>query len=263
MNIDWNLLIACFSAIAASTASLATFLGWKENRELRRAQTDPFIDVKLECVDHHIHFLRLKITNIGKGSAFNVRIKLSPHFSLDKDSKKTSTEIINIFNKSRFMEKGINYLSTFDFKNTNYISLLGGTHGVNIDNFLRVIIIAKVEFYDVNNKKFFREFEIDASEMQGTYKLGKTLEEAIPKALDGIHKSLGSISKNIASQTKFLNKDSSSEKTHWNYHELKQTLKYMEHIKHRNRELGIETDEDLFKKIERRLSIHEIRKQNK
>lgn len=263
MNIDWNMLIASFSAIAASAASIATFLGWKENRELRKAQTDPFIEVKLECVDHYIHFLRLKITNIGKGSAFNVRVKLSPHLALDKKSKEITNRVIDIFNKPRFMTNDINYLSTLDFKNTTYLNLLNGSHGINVEDFFRVLIVAKVEFIDANNKQFFRNFEIDASEMQGNYKLGKYFEEDVPKALEGIQKSLESINKNIAKQTIFLDKKLKSEETHWNEYELKQKLNYMEYVNQRNKELGIVHDEYIFKKIERRETIHDLRKQNK
>lgn len=69
-------MIASFSAIAASAASIATFLGWKENRELRKVQTEPLIDIKLEPVEYRIHFLRLKITNVGKGGAHNVKNKI-------------------------------------------------------------------------------------------------------------------------------------------------------------------------------------------
>ena len=47
MQIDPGILIASFSVIVASGATLATFLGWIENRKLRKAQTEPFVDIKL------------------------------------------------------------------------------------------------------------------------------------------------------------------------------------------------------------------------
>jgi hypothetical protein len=47
MQIDPSILIASFSVIVASGATLATFLGWIENRKLRKAQTEPFVDIKL------------------------------------------------------------------------------------------------------------------------------------------------------------------------------------------------------------------------
>lgn len=95
------------------------------------------------------------------------------------------------------------------------------------------------------------------------YKLGESFEEALPKALAGIQKSLESMSKNINRQTAFLDKKSKAEETHWNEYELKQKLNYMSYVKRRNKELNIDQDAYLFKKIERRLSIHEVRRKNK
>lgn len=264
MNIDWNLIIASFSAIAASAASIATFLGWKENRELRKAQTDPFIEIKLETVDQHIKLLRLKITNTGKGGAFNTQVTLKPHSSLNQADHTITEKIIGVFNDARFMNYGINYLASYDSRNTQYLNFYRGySDGVDIEDFFKAVINARVEFYDLNGKKFVREYEIDASEMQGIYKLGKTFEEAVPKSLEGIQKSVENISKNINRQTSFLDKKSKSEETHWNEYELKQKLNYIKHVKRRKKELDIDHDEYILKKIERRLSIHELRKQNK
>lgn len=263
MNIDWNLLIASFSAVAASVASIATFLGWKENRELRKAQTDPFVDIKLESVEHHLCFIRLKITNIGKGGAFDLKIKLEPYLELSKEQRHKANLVINVFNDRNFMTNGLNYLAPLDHKNTSYLNLYGyDKEIITSEEFFSLKWIATLNYKDFRGKLFKREFLIDASEFD-EYRVGKAFQEAVPKALEGIQKSIENINKNITSQTTLLDKKSKSEETHWNEYELKQKLKYMDHVKRRNKELGIERDEYIFKKIERKLSIHEVRKRNK
>lgn len=91
-------------------------------------------------------------------------------------------------------------------------------------------------------------YKIDTSELK-IYKLGESFEEALPKALAGIQKSLESMSKNINRQTAFLDKKSKAEETHWNEYELKQKLNYMSYVKRRNKELDIDQDAYLFKKM--------------
>ena len=263
MNLDWNLLIASFSAIAASAASIATFLGWKENRELRKAQTEPLIDIKLEPIEYRIHFLRLKITNVGKGGAHNVKIKLFPESSLEASFLITAQKAIEVFMQRDFMINGINYLASNDFKYTDYLSFTGlNPDELDSEYFFNLIFNAEITYKDLKGNKYKNIYKIDTSELK-IYKLGKAFEEAVPKSLEKIQNSLESINKNMTKQTTFLDQKLKAQETHWNEYELKQKLHYMNHIKRRNKELKIDHDEYLFKKIERKLSIHELRKQNK
>ena len=260
---DWNLLIASFSVIAASVASISTFLGWRENRELRKAQTDPFVDIKLETVDHYLSLIRLKITNIGKGGAFDLVIHLAPYSELKVQQKDKANLVIDVFKNRNFMINGINYLAPLDHKNTSYLNLYGHDKEIlTCEEFFDLKWTAVLNYKDFKGKLFKREFLIDASEFD-EYRIGKVFQESVPKALEGIEKSLNIISKSITKQTTFLDKKSKSEEIQWNEYELKQKLNHLNFIKKRNESLGIYNDKYLLKKIERRLSIHELRKKNK
>lgn len=264
MNIDWNLLIASFSAIAASVASIATFLGWKENRELRKAQTDPFIDVKLETVDYHISLFRLKITNTGKGGAFDLKVSLRPQTSLNHESIQITQRIIDIFNDSKFMIEGINYLAPLDYKNTRYLNFYGGEEkNITVDDFFSTILIARVEFNDLNGKSFSREYEIDVSELGDTYKLGKTFEESVPQSLEKMQKDIHDINQNLKKHYLSLERKSSEEKNEWTEIELERQLRLMKFKRERDEQLGRINKVHNYKKLIKKPSIHQIRKQNK
>ena len=263
MNIDWNMLIAGFSAIAASAASIATFLGWKENRELRKAQTDPFVDVKLETVNHYLSFLRLKIMNIGKGGAFKLKITLKPHASLGEELHHIAQKVISVFNDLDYMNNGVNYLAPEDSKYTRYIHLASLSKlGIFIEDFFKLILIAEVQYYDLNKKFFKREYVIDTSEYN-IYKLGQTFEESVPKSLESIQDSLKKINKNLDMQTDLLEKKLTAEELEWNEFELRCRLNQITLIKERNKMFGIENGKYNFKGLKRRETIHDLRKQNK
>lgn len=263
MNIDWNLLIASFSAIVASVASIATFLGWKENRELRKAQTDPFVDVKLETVDYHISLFRLKITNTGNGGAFDLKISLRPHPSLNHGSIQVAQRIIDIFSDSKFMKEGVNYLASLDYKNTRYLNFYqGGENGITTDDFFSTILIARVEFNDLNGKIFFREYTIDASELGDTYKLGKTFEESVPQSLEKIQKDIHDINQNLRKHYLFLERKGNEEKNEWTEFELQRELRSIKYQRERDTQLGRINKTHTYKKLIKKPSIHEIRKHN-
>ncbi|WP_087543575.1 hypothetical protein [Acinetobacter sp. WCHA29] len=264
MNIDWNLLIASFSAIAASVASIATFLGWRENRELRKAQTDPFVDIKLETVDHHINLFRLKITNTGKGGAFDLKVNLRPHTSSSHDSIQVAQRIIDIFNDSTFMIEGINYLAPLDYKNTRYLNFYGsGERNITVGDFFSTILIAKVEFNDLNGKYFSREYEIDASELGDTYKLGKTFEESVPQSLEKMQKDIYEIKQNLKKHYSFLERKLNEEKNEWTEIELERELRLIKLKRERDEQLGRINKTHNYKKLIKKPTIHQIRKQNK
>lgn len=264
MNIDWNLTIAGFSAIAASVASIATFLGWKENRELRKAQTDPFIDVKLETVGHHISLLRLKITNTGQGGAFDLKISLRPHPSLHHESIQVAQRIIDIFNNSKFMKEGISYLASLDYKNTRYLNFYqGGEKGITTEDFFNTILVARVEFNDLNGKKFSREYLIDASELGDTYKLGKSFEESVPDALEKMQKDIHDINQNLRKHYQFFEKNFDQEKSEWTEFELQRELHKIKMRRERDQRLEKIDKIYKFKKLIKQPTIHDIRKQNK
>lgn len=262
MNIDWNLLVASFSALAASVALFATYLGWKENRELRKAQTDPFVDVRLETVNHHLNFLRLKIMNIGKGGAFNLKIILKPGVSLDENLKEAARKVIGVFNNLDYMKNGVNYLPPMDSKYTRYINLSGfEKEVVSIDDFYKLILTAEVQYQDLNDKIFKRQYIIDASEFK-IYKLGKIFEESVPESLDSIQNSLKKLNKSLNEQNKFLEEKNIANEIEWNEFELKIKLHQIRFIKEKNEKLGINNNKYNFKSLERKKTIHEMRKQN-
>ena len=125
MQIDPSILIASFSVIVASGATLATFLGWIENRKLRKAQTEPFVDIKLESMPQSISLLRLKITNVGLGSAFDFKLNLRPHSLMNDVQREEINQIIDEFSRPQFIIKGINYLAPNEYKFSSYINLIG------------------------------------------------------------------------------------------------------------------------------------------
>ena len=185
--LDLNLLASSISAIAASCAAIASFLVWKENKKLSEAQTQPFIDIKLETMPHSVRLFRLIIRNTGLGHAFKVRIDLTPHESMELDQKEAVLSVIKKFSKPRFMSKGLNYLGSTDYRYSSYINLIGiDTEVVSLSEFLNSIIHAEVKYTDLGGKNYNHIFEIDMSEYDGNYTLGENFEVALPQQLNKI-----------------------------------------------------------------------------
>ena len=202
MSLDLNLLVSSIAAISASGAALAGFLVWRENKKLSEAQTQPFIDIKLETMSHSVRLFRLMVRNTGLGHAFKVRITLKPHESMQLEQREAVLRIIEKLSKPRFMSKGLNYLASTDYRYSSYINLIGiDQEVVTLNEFLHSIILAEIEYVDLGGKKYWHVFEIDASEYDGNYTVGESFEVALPKQLNNIRNEVKEL-KNV--HTKYL-----------------------------------------------------------
>jgi len=225
MQIDPSILIASFSVIVASGATLATFLGWIENRKLRKAQTEPFVDITLESMPQSISLLRLKITNVGLGSAFDFKLNLRPHSLMNDVQSEEINQIIDEFSRPQFIIKGINYLALNEYKFSSYINLMRRNEEY-LELFFTLVILAEVSYRNNIGEHIKQFFELDMREFDGSYTLGGTFEEVVPKSL-----------KDIVSELKKAN----------------------QLVQHQGR-LKINNERN---KKEKRLSIHQIRKHMK
>jgi hypothetical protein len=71
-----------------------------------------------------ISLLRLKITNVGLGSAFDFKLNLRPHSLMNDVQREEINQIIDEFSRPQFIIKGINYLAPNEYKFSSYINLI-------------------------------------------------------------------------------------------------------------------------------------------
>lgn len=101
---DWLSVIIYFCTLfAAVTAAVIAKKALDENRKTTKTQTEPFIDIKLEVMPQSISWIRLKITNIGLTSAFDISFNFN---ELDRNNEKVTRNIIGEFSEISFMRNG-------------------------------------------------------------------------------------------------------------------------------------------------------------
>lgn len=188
---DWlSVIIYACTLIAAIWAGRTASKALNENKriasdnqKLVSAQTEPFLDIKLEIMEESVNWIRLKITNLGLSSAFNIKCSVKDLGDQGEASKK----IIDQFFGLNFMQNGFNYLSKGDSKYTGFVNLAEGEakNGFTVQDFLNTKFTVEVKFEDVSKKNYTFEFIVDSSDINGAYRLGKNFEKQL---LDEIKK---------------------------------------------------------------------------
>ncbi|WP_284880703.1 hypothetical protein [Acinetobacter variabilis] len=226
-----------------------------DNRLLVKAQTEPFVDIKLEVMQESVNWIRLKITNLGLSSAFYIKCSVK-----DKDSYSVvHQKIIDQFFKDEFMKNGFSYLSQGDSKYTGFVNLADSaeSNGFTVSDFLQIKFTVAVKFEDIGKQKHEYEFVLDTSDINGTYRIGKSFEDQMIGQMKDLNEGLKEI---VQQQQKF---HSEYEKNHreWTEQELK--LKLLDFQKQRNIREKLGLPPEKIKKMEKKLSINQIRKQAK
>lgn len=250
-----TLVAAIWAGRTASKALSENKRMANDNQRLVNAQTEPFVDIKLEIMDESVNWIRLKIKNLGLSSAFNIKCSVKDWDSQSEASKK----IIDQFFSIKFMQNGFSYLSKGDSKYTGFVNLADGEeeNGFTVQDFLNTKFTVEVKFEDINKKAYAFEFTLDSSDLNGAYSLGKNFKDQLIDQMKNLNNKIGIIS---AEQQKF-SAEYEKQNRDWTEQELKQKLVYLE--KHRviREKLGLPPEK--IKKTDRKKSIHEIRRQMK
>lgn len=258
MEENLNLLVACFSAIAASCAAFATFLGWIENRKLRKAQTEPFVDIKLEVMPESISWIRLKISNLGLSPALKLKFEFRSH---EFSNEKVAEKVIDIFTTLRFMREGLNYLSHGDSRYSNFVNLLENTEarGFDVKEFLNTTLIVRVEYKDRFDAQYSAEFIIAMNELEGDYRIGESFGDQIIEQLKNTNMNL------INLKTEHQMFRNEFEKTHrdWTEIELEQKLAFLKKQRAISESLRQSLENVKYQKVDNKPSIHQLRKKMK
>ncbi len=284
---NWNLIntvllaIVCFFATssflldvsittnkAISIFEIGTFViyavtlgvaGWAlaVNRKIAKSQTEPFIDIKLESVPTALSLVRLKISNLGTTSAFNITFTVTDIESQNNSSKKVIEKLTAI----NFMKNKLSYLSKGDFRYSQIVDLYreDSSRGFTNQDFFDTQFTIRIRFEDINKTKYKSEFVLVMNELIDKYEIGKDFESQLIHEMKVINTKLTSI---CTAQTNF---GKEYEKIHrgWTEADLKRTLAVIETKRFQNKWLNQPDEETRYKRPSRKQSINELRKQNK
>lgn len=250
---------ASISEISTIIIYLATFgvAVWAliVNRKMAKAQTEPFIDIKLDTLPSAINVVRLKISNLGETSAFNITFSI-----IDiKNPNSSSKRVIEALTAVNFMENKLSYLSKGDSRYSSLVNLYrdDSSRGFTNKEFFDTEFTIKIRFEDINKTKYKSEFVLVMNELMDKYEVGKTFEDKLIKQVEGLNTKLNLINK---AQEAFR---SEYEKNHrdWTEQELKLKLHHLERTRNIRKSLGLPPEKN--KKISKKMSIHQIRKEMK
>ena len=104
-----------------------------------------------------ISLLRLKITNVGLGSAFDFKLNLRPHSLMNDVQREEINQIIDEFSRPQFIIKGINYLAPNEYKFSSYINLIRRNEEY-LELFFTLVILAEVSYR--NNRSCILELVV-------------------------------------------------------------------------------------------------------
>lgn len=254
---DWlSVFIYFFTFLAAVFAACTAKKALDENKKLTKIQTEPFVDIKLEIMPESIDWIRLKISNLGLSSAFSIKFD----FKGITGSKEVVDMIIREFTHLGFMSDGLNYLSKGDTRYSGFINLAEDDQerGFTVEEFLKIKLEVKITYKDQMKNNFTNIFVLSMSELNGSYTIGKNLNDQLIDHLNSINTSLVNIK---VQQENFRHE---YEKTHrdWTEQELRQKIRALDKKRELYKYLGKELPADLVI-VRKKPSIHQIRKQMK
>lgn len=252
-----TLVAAVFAAVIAKKALDENKRMANDNQRLVDAQTSPFVDVQLEIMPESINWIRLKISNLGLSSAFNITFKIKDQHP----SNEATTKVIEQFMLIEFMKSGLNYLSRGDVRYTTFVNLLEGDkeRGFTVEEFLATLFTIEISYKDQKQKEFKFDFILAMNELNGSYQIGKTIEEQLVSQIKHLNSNLKSLQ-----NTQIAFKDE-YEKAHrdWTEEELKSKLRLIERTREINKKIGV-TDTEFTPVIPvKKQSIQQIRKSMK
>lgn len=267
INISWSASITDWLSVIIYTVTLGVAVcaactakkALKENQEITKIHTEPFITIKIDHMNESINWFRLKVSNEGLGQAFNIQLEITNN---NKEKyRELSNKILARIRSPNFMVKGLKHLSPSESKFSNFFSvdIVTGQEQQNIDMFFNLNFNVKVTYQDKNEINFERKYILDFSEYKDVTRIStKTVHENQLEEFKKLNKAIMGLKLEHSS---FKNE---YEKSHrdWTETELRRKVAEIDSKRRMYKQLNKEYPEDIII-AKRQLSIHQLRKQNK
>ena len=183
LNQNSGTLLVIFAAIVAISTGVYAYLTIilvGETRKMRKAQTEPCVDITYRSRDEWVMLIDIVIKNIGLGPAHDIKFDI---ISLTKDE--VTTELVEELKKRHFLSSGLNYLSP-----GQEISSFFTNASTKFKAKMESRILIKTSYKNATGKNYSNEYTINLSEFKGITKIGKSQLYKIAQNIEEIKKDI-------------------------------------------------------------------------
>lgn len=182
-------LLTFFSSAAVTLSALAsaflTVLLLRETRKMRKAQTEPKVDVTYRVREEWIAHVDIVVRNIGLGGAHDVRFQAAP-VTDDPQTHALIRELAEI----NFVRAGLHYLSPGQ-QAISFFTNVSENHNSKLHSAFNIT----VRYASDEGRTFEDRYCIDLSELIGLRRIGEPPLYKMAKTLEALqadlHESLG------------------------------------------------------------------------
>jgi hypothetical protein len=177
LNANAGAFTVFFTAVVTLATVVYAALTWilvSETRKMRKAQTDPRLELIVEPYEFSINIVRLRLRNIGAGPACDLRIKSNVASGAEGAEK-----LLEEFTSANFFKKGLAYLGPGEVRHSHFTQM-----AKNYDAKIASILKFDINYAAVSGNEIAESFVIDMSELKGLTQLGTPNLHSIAKSLE-------------------------------------------------------------------------------
>lgn len=178
------------SAVFSGVVTVATiFYAWltsklvNETRQMRKAQTEPRVQVTYRVRDEWVNLLDISIKNIGLGPAYDIKLDIREHNDVPG-----ITELKENLLKLACFKSGLAYLGPTQEYFSFWTSLVEGD-ATKVDSRL----VVACTYRSTTGEGISHDYVIDLSELKGRSRIGEPPLHKLAKHIEKIEKDFHSI----------------------------------------------------------------------
>jgi hypothetical protein len=178
-----NLLFTAVVAIATAVYAVLTARLVRETRDLRRAQTEPRIEIFARMRDEWVSLIDLVIKNIGLGPAYDIRFQISTERETEG-----SAELIRVLTELRSVTSGISFLAPGQEFSSHWTVMTD-----RFETKIEARITFKSTYRDASGMSYEREYAVDFSEFKGVRRVGEPPLIKIARLMEDLKRDTSSL----------------------------------------------------------------------
>lgn len=183
LNSHSGALSAVFSGVVTVATVIYAWLTWKlvdETRKMRRAQTEPRVQVTYRVRDEWVNLLDISVKNIGLGPAYDIQLRIRAHNEVGG-----ALILKEALLKLACFRSGLSYLGPGQEYFSFWTSLAEGD-ATKVDSRLAI----ECSYKSTTGASQVHEYAIDLSELKGSSRVGEPPLHKIAKQLEKIEQCL-------------------------------------------------------------------------